>query len=245
MVDTPFRGATTVMATTTDHSAANPDALLSLMQLISPTLPIGAFAYSQGLEMAVELGWVDSEVAMSGWLQGVMNHSLSALEVPVVARLYEAWSQNDVAAVEYWNDFLLASRETAELAEEERQLGRALARLLRDLKVEGAEPWSRKGVVPSLGTMFALAACRWQVSLQDALHGFLWAWCENQVAAAVKLIPLGQTAGQRLLLQVRSEVGGAVSAGLTLKDDEIGQAPFGLSMASAWHENQYSRLFRS
>lgn len=233
------------MAITTEATSAVPDALLSLMQLISPTLPIGAFAYSQGLETAVDLGWVDSEAAMGEWLQGVMPHSLSALEVPLVARLYEAWSHDDALAVAYWNDFLLASRETAELAEEERQLGRALARLLRDLKVEGAEPWSRKGMVPSLGAMFALAACRWQVPLKEALHGLLWAWCENQVAAAVKLIPLGQTAGQRLLLQIRAEVGVAVSAGLSLEDDEIGQAPFGLSMASAWHENQYSRLFRS
>lgn len=240
-------GAIMVMAITTEATAldANGDALLSLLQLISPTLPIGAFAYSQGLETAVDRGWVTSEAAMGEWLHGVMHHALSALEVPLLARLYHAWQQEDVAEVEYWNRFLLASRETAELAEEERQLGRALARLLRDLEVAGAEPWSRSGTEPTLTAMFALAAWRWQIPLHDALRGFLWMWCEGQVAAAVKLIPLGQTAGQRLLLKVRREVAAAVNAGMACRDDEIGQAPFGLSMASAWHENQYSRLFRS
>jgi urease accessory protein len=245
MAATPFRGEVIPMAITTEAAATAADALLSLMQLVSPALPIGAFAYSQGLETVIERGWVESEEAMAEWLHGVMSHSLSALEVPVLVRLYAAWQQNDEVTVEQWNDFLLASRETAELAEEERQLGRALARLLRDLNVDGAEPWSRRGKEPTLGAMFALAACRWQVPLADALRGFLWAWCENQVAAAVKLIPLGQTAGQRLLLQVRSAIAPAVAAGMALADDEIGQAPFGLSMASAWHESQYSRLFRS
>ena len=219
-------------------------ALLRLLQLTSPTLPIGAFAYSQGLEYAVQAGWVHDESSARAWIIGVMREGVARLDVPVLARLYRGWSVNDAAALDYWSAYLRASREAAELREEDRQLGMALARLLRDLEIAEAVPWLTRPQA-SLATLFALAAVRWDISLRDAANGYLWSWTEAQVAAAVKLVPLGQTAGQRILSHAVLEIPAATAAGLTLSDDEIGYAAPRLAIGSALHESQYSRLFRS
>lgn len=219
-------------------------ASLRLWQLISPALPIGAFAYSQGLEYAVEEGWVKNEETTAQWIIGLINHSLSALDVPILARLYEAWQTNDIEKVMYWNHYLQASRESHELLTEDRQIGCALKQLLHDLEIPRVSHWPEKAQ-PSFATMFALAASHWGVTLDETCQGFLWSWSENQVAAAIKLIPLGQTAGQRILSQVVDEIPQAVERGLHLIDEEIGVAAHGLGIASALHETQYTRLFRS
>jgi urease accessory protein len=221
------------------HSAS-----LRLWQLISPTLPIGAFAYSQGLEYAVEEGWISDEEAAAQWIIGLVNHSLSALDIPILSRLYNAWLANDMEKVVYWNNYLQASRESRELLIEDRQIGSALKQLLCDLELEQAKQWP-ESEQPSFATMFALAASHWRVSLNETCQGFLWSWSENQVAAAIKLIPLGQTAGQRILSRIVDEIPQAVERGMRLSDDEIGIAAHGLGIASALHETQYTRLFRS
>ncbi len=93
--------------------------------------------------------------------------------------------------------------------------------------------------------MFALAARRWNVPLAAAAQGFAFAWAEAQVSAAVRVIPLGQSAGQRILAAAAATIPGAVARALSLPPDEIGAASPRLALASAWHETQYSRLFRS
>ncbi len=221
------------------HSAS-----LRLWQLISPTLPIGAFAYSQGLEYTVEEGWVSDEETAAQWIIGLINYSLSALDIPVLSRLYNAWLANDMEKVVYWNNYLQASRESKELLIEDRQIGSALKQLLCDLEFVQAKQWP-ESEQPSFATMFALAASHWRVSLNETCQGFLWSWSENQVAAAIKLIPLGQTAGQRILSRIVDEIPQAVERGLRLSNDEIGIAAHGLGIASALHETQYTRLFRS
>lgn len=218
--------------------------LLRLLQLTSPALPIGAFAYSQGLEYAVQAQWVHDETSAQAWILGVMREGVARLDVPVLARLYRAWSVNDEDALDYWSAYLRASREAAELREEDRQLGMALARLLRDLEIAEAAPWLTRPQA-NLATLFALAAVRWNISLRDAANGYLWSWTEAQVAAAVKLVPLGQTAGQRILSRAVLEIPAAAAAGWSLSDDEIGYAAPRLAIGSALHESQYSRLFRS
>ncbi|WP_455222290.1 urease accessory protein UreF [Kaarinaea lacus] len=219
-------------------------ATLRLWQLISPALPIGAFAYSQGLEYAVEEGWVNNEETATRWIVGLINHSLSALDIPILARLYKGWLAGDIENVIYWNKYLQASRESKELLAEDRQIGAALNQLLRDLEIAQANLW-RETEQPSFVTMFALATSHWRVTLSEACQGYLWSWSENQVAAAIKLIPLGQTAGQRILSQIVDEIPQAVEHGLQLTDDQIGMAVHGLGIASALHETQYTRLFRS
>jgi urease accessory protein len=224
----------------------NPQAdlrLMRLMQLVSPTLPVGAFAYSQGMEWAIEIGWVANARQAGQWIQGVLRNGQARLDIPLLARLYRAWQNRDPAAFEYWNRFLAASRGTSELQQEERYMGQALHRLLCSLSPEQMTDMTCPA--PSFTAMFAVAACNWHIGIDIAGAGLLWAWAENQVAAAVKLVPLGQTQGQILLMQLAEKIPGAVKDGLALATEEIGTATPALSMASVKHETQHTRLFRS
>jgi urease accessory protein len=214
---------------------------LRLLQLCSPALPIGAFAYSQGLEHAVEAGWVRDEDSARGWILGLLEESLARLEVPVLARLLAAFRDGDDAAARRWNDFVLACRGSAELRAEEERLGSALGRLLVTLGVAGADGWA----APSHLAMFALAAARWEIAAPDAAGGYLFAWAENQVGAASRLVPLGQSAAQRILSGAVERIPGAVARGLALADDDVGFCAPGQAIAAALHEGQYSRIFRS
>ncbi len=239
----PTMNTVTIIITMTETpNAQNAMAQFRLWQLISPALPVGAYAYSQGLETAVEEGWVTDESSAAEWISGILVNSLIRADIPIFVRLYDAWQEDDLKAVNDWNAIMLAMRESAELQQEDRQLGRALARLLIDL---GCEKAALNRLCCAFVTQFSLAAVNWQIPLVDAARGYLWAWCENQVAAAVKLVPLGQTSGQRLLGRLMLVISEHLDAGLKLNDDEIGGVLPGLVMASAWHETQYSRLFRS
>lgn len=222
----------------------DPAVLPRLLQLCSPALPVGAYAYSQGLESAVEHGWVHDQATAGAWILGLLNHTVRRLDLPVFARLYGAWDVEDADAVRRWNARLYASREAVELQREDQHLGAALARLLADLGVAEAAPW-RNAPRVCFATLFSLAAVQWAIPLPEAATGYAWAWAENQVAAATRLIPLGQTAGQRLLIAAAPVITIAVTEGSQLADDEIGAAAPGLALAGALHETQYSRLFRS
>lgn len=219
--------------------------LLRLMHLVSPALPIGAFAYSQGLEGAVERGWIKDEHELLAWLCGLLRHPLRHQDAPALLRLHAAWDADDLDAVARWNAWLYACRETRELRAEDQHLGHALARLLAGLGVAGAEPWCAGGTRACFATLFALAAVRWQVAPQAAAQGYLWAWAENQVTAATRLLPLGQSATQRILAALLPEIAACAAAAGALPDDELGASAPGLALASAGHETQYSRLFRS
>ncbi len=231
-----------------DWEADSGLAQVRLFQMISAGLPIGAFAYSQGLESAVERGWVGNADTASQWIAGVLTHSVASLDVPVIGRMYQAWQVTDAPRLYRWNAFLIACRDTAELRAEERHLGEALARLLSSLEVPQAASWWGGGAQAgntSYAAMFTLAATRWNIPLLPAVRGYVWTWLENQVAAAVKLVPLGQSQGQRMLASLASSIPEVVERGLSLDDDEIDATVPGLFMASALHESQYTRLFRS
>jgi len=225
-------------------ASIEPLALLRLMQLVSPALPIGAFNFSQGMEYAIEAGWISSEEGAHRWIEGVAQRSVGSMDLPMLARLYRAWSDGDAARARALSRELIASRETFELREEDRHLGRALARVLAGLGMQEAESWQRSDD-STQAALFALAAVRSGVPLTAACTGYLWAWCENQVLAAVKLLPLGQSAGQRVLEKLRLVIPGICGTALALQDEEIGVATAGLGIASSRHETQYTRLFRS
>lgn len=250
MLTTTTTTTTTAITMPTESAAlgSQPDlALLGLMQLVSPALPIGAFAFSQGLESAFELGWVNDEQTLAEWLSGVLEDGLTRCELPVIARLYTAFMQHDSAAITQWDDWLSATRETAELAAEDSRLGASLKRLLGSLDLlpsEGLLPPSLP-VQPGYVTLFAFTAHARGVSIRQALIGFGWAWLENQLAVACKALPLGHTAAQRIIEQLRSPLVSAVDEALTLDDHDLGPVLPGLALASALHETQYSRLFRS
>ena len=221
----------------------DPQALLRLCHLVSPALPVGAYAYSQGLEFAVEAGWVHDEASALDWLQGLSSHGVGTLDLPILSRLHRAWCLDDTAMLAYRNAQLLAARETAETRAQERHLGRSLAQVLVQLKIRTELDWLERSA--AFATLFSLAAVRWEIPKADTLSAYLWAWSENQVLAAVKLVPLGQSAGQRLLHRLTAAMPGLIEHGLTLSDAAIGVSTPSQALASALHESQYSRLFRS
>ncbi len=219
-------------------------ALLRLLQLVSPGLPIGAYCYSQGLERAVDDGWISNADDADAWIGGVMEHSLTHIDLPLLARLYDAWACGNMEKVDYWSKMLIACRETAELRAEDRQTGQALARLLDSLAIADMQLWLRKPEA-TLATLFAFSAVHAGIPRRETAIGYLWTWLENQVLCAVKLVPLGQVAGQRLLMNLAEKIPTLVDKALTIADDDIGGSAFGLALASSRHEMQYSRLFRS
>ena len=216
-------------------------ATLRLWQLISPTLPVGAYSYSQALEYVIECGTVRDEPSTLAWLRELLHHGVAALDLPVLLRVHRAWTLGDATAVAKLSRELEARRDTGELRFEDMAMGGALTQLLAKL---GESLPSGAPRLP-FASAFAVACANWRIPEKDACAGFAWAWCESQIAAAVKLVPLGHTAGQRLLLALGAEIGAAVAAGAALDDDDIGVTLPGLAIASALHETQYTRLFRS
>jgi len=219
-------------------------ALVRLLQLASPTLPVGAYSYSQGLEAAVEAGLVKDAASAGRWIGEVLLLSVATLEAPLVARLVEAFAAGDLAAAGRWNDEFLASRESAELRAESAQMGYSLRRLARELAVEAAGALEEFDEV-SYPAAFAAVAVAWGIAREDAVAAYLWAWLENQAMAAVKAVPLGQTDGQRLLLALGDRLPAHARAALEARDEDLANFAPGLALLSSRHETQYSRLFRS
>lgn len=252
-----------------------------LLQLASPALPVGAFSYSQGLEWTVEAGLVRDEASALRWISDVLQLSLARFELPLLHALLQAWEQDDVAQARQLDASYRASRESAELLAETLQMGHSLRRLLDDLPGFPAE---RRAVLatfeqPSYALVWSAAAQSWGLDRHAALTTWLWSWAENQVMAALKSVPLGQAAGQRLLLALgeqlptlleaippwhavalepmpwlMGEASDATSQHHTTAHDASdahhSDAPLnnfapGFAIASARHETQYSRLFRS
>ena len=217
-----------------------PRALTRLLQLSSPALPVGAFAYSQGLESAVALGWIADESSASAWLVGTLHHGIARLDVPVLARLHRAVAAEDSVAFSRWCDLLLASRESRERREEDVEMARALGRLLTDQGVARCE-----GEDLPFAAAFAQGAVAFDIPLDESLIGFTFSWAEGQVGALCRLGELGQLAAQRVLATVGEVIPSAVSRAKSLPDAEIGACLPGLALGAALHETQYSRLFKS
>lgn len=218
--------------------------MLRLLQLSSPALPIGAFAYSQGLEQAALLGWITDEASAAGWIRGIVTQVMPRLDVPLLAHSYRAWARGDLAQVRTLSRFLHACRESAEFAAEDRHLGAALARVLHGIGVALAEPWIADPDA-TFATCFALAAVHFEIPLSSAAQALLFTWLENQVAAATRLLPIGHIAAQRIVSQLLGSIPSAAERALELPLEEVGFLAPGLALASALHETTYSRLFRS
>lgn len=222
-------------------------ALLSLLQLASSTLPVGAYSYSEGLEWLVELGVIESRSTLNQWLVQELRYGAVRLEAAVMRRGYEAIAQADLDRLVYWNHWLSAARETEELRSQSWQMGRSLLRLFLDLQLETAVmlPKDLQGEGCNFGIAFAIVAAHWQIDLQAALLGYLHSWATNLLSAGIKLIPLGQTAGQQLLQSLQPQIIQAAEEIIALPDDRLDSCGWGLTIASMNHETQYSRLFRS
>lgn len=219
--------------------------LLTALQLSSPALPIGGFAYSQGLEWAIEEGTVCDYTSAQSWITDMLHLSLGRQELVLWRACYQAAAANELRHLSDLNSRIYALKETAELRQETTQMGQSLARLFpiwgdaqRLSNIPLSRPWTYSAAHASL------CAC---VGLNESLGmtSFTWSWCENQVLTAIKHVPLGQTDGQRLLHGLHAEIQVAIRKAQGLELSEMGSALFGLAIASARHETQYSRLFRS
>lgn len=222
-------------------------ALLHLLQLASPSLPVGAYSYSQGLEAALERGQVHDQPSARGWIVEMLHEVVARFEAPLFWRLLHAFAARDAAAVEVWTERFIAARDTAEFRAETIQMGYSLAKLATDLQIADDDLLALLHAQPEvpLPTALAFAAVALDVPYDAALLGMLFSWTENQVLVCVKSVPLGQVAGQRLLLSLRPELEAAAQTSMHLPDDKLSNWAPGLSLLSMQHEVQYSRLYRS
>lgn len=223
-------------------------ALLKLIYLVSPALPVGAYAYSQGQEYAVDAGWLKTNNELENWIQSLMENALVNLDLPCLYRLYTAWNNKNYERVTYWNQYVLASRETSELLLEDEQMGQALSRLLDSID----ENYNEELLLEifqeneiSFISLFAYCGVLWSIPINELMYGFVAAWLENQVAAATKAIPLGQTQAQKIILNQHDSIPACIKQAQNISDEDIGLSLPGLAIASSKHERQYSRLFRS
>ena len=223
-----------------------PLALVRLLQIASPALPVGSYSYSQGLEAAVESRGVHDACSAERWLGDLLDHVLPQGELAVLARLVRA-VPDDFAAFAHWHGWWRAARETRELRAETEQMGGAMVAWMRGTATlsPALDDWPARAAPLTWPGAYALACHHDGLGAAEGLTAYAFAWLENQVLAAIKLVPLGQSAGARLLRGLAGRIPAAVEAALALGDDDVASFAPGLALACARHETQYSRLFRS
>ncbi|NUZ06950.1 urease accessory protein UreF [Piscinibacter koreensis] len=223
-------------------------ALLQLIWLASPALPVGGFSYSEGLERAIDAGHVSDEAGAAAWLVDQLHLVAARSDLPLLAAAFAAWRRGDHAEIAALNGWFASTRDSAESAQQAAQMGRSLAAWLHglDAGAPGLDALRSLEPAPQWPVAFALCAARIEsVGPRDALLACAFGWAENMVQAAVKAMPLGQAAGQRLLAALAREIPAAVEHALALAAAERQAFAPMLGVLSAQHEAQYSRLFRS
>jgi urease accessory protein len=236
---------TASMDTSTTATATSTDAaLLRLVWLASPALPVGGFSYSEGLEPAVEAGLVHDEASAGEWLAQQLHASLARSDLAVVARAVEAARVHDAARLARLDAWVRQTRETGELRQQTEQMGRSLVEWMKSLGDAPDLRWTAASN-PTYPVAFAIAAAGSEASLRHITLAYAFGWSENMMQAAIKSVPLGQSAGQRILARLAREIPAAVDQALALADEERQAFTPMLAILSAQHETQYSRLFRS
>lgn len=227
----------------------SPASFLQLMWLASPALPIGGFSYSEGLEAGVNAALVGNEAEAADWIAEQLQLSQARGDMAVLAQAMQAWQRDDRARVVALNAWVLQTRESSELRLQAEQMGRSLVAWLQNRHADDAQALA---LVNWLATQdasyplaFALAAHLAGAGPRDALLAYAFGWAENMVQAAIKSVPLGQSAGQRILARLAQAIPGAADHALALGDDQRQAFSPMLAILSARHEHQYSRLFRS
>jgi urease accessory protein len=234
---------------TIDVSATAPSitpALIQLIWLASPALPIGGFSYSEGLEAAIDHGWVHDEHSAADWLIEQLHLTQSRGDMAVLGQMIAAWQGQDHARLEALSQWVHATRESAELRLQSEQMGRSMLEWLRNQEALDANTIAMcNRWVPTYPLMFALALSRTGAPLEQCLQAYAFGWAENMVQAAIKSVPLGQNSGQRILTKIAQHIASAVIHALQVTDDTRQAFSPMLAILSAKHETQYSRLFRS
>jgi urease accessory protein len=225
---------------------AAPSALLQLIWLASPALPIGGFSYSEGLEAAIEQGLVYHEASATDWVVDQLHLTQSRGDMAVMAQAIPAWQVMDIARLQALNDWVMSTRETAEMRLQAEQMGRSLLDWLRNLhQASDAQLQCCAQLPPTYPLAMALALSLANAPLDQALQAGAFGWAENMTQAALKAVPLGQSAGQRMLARLAREIPQAVQTALHLNDEDRQAFSPMLAILSSRHETQYSRIFRS
>ena len=223
-----------------------PTGLLQLIWLASPALPIGGFSYSEGLEAAIEQGLVHNEKSATDWVVDQLHLTQSRGDMAVMAQAIPAWQCMDTQRLQALNDWVMATRETAEMRLQAEQMGRSLLDWLRNLQqASEAQLQCCAQLPPTYPLAMALALSLAQAPLDQALQAVAFGWAENMTQAALKAVPLGQSAGQRMLARLAREIPVAVHTAMHLNDEDRQAFCPMLAILSARHETQYSRIFRS
>ncbi|AFZ37465.1 Urease accessory protein ureF [Stanieria cyanosphaera PCC 7437] len=228
------------------------ETILSLLQLTSPSLPLGAYSYSEGLESLITQGAISTADSLALWLKRELNYGAIRLEAAIMLRAYFSLKVGDVQALDDWNSWSSAAKESSELRYQSWQMGTSLLRLLREL-----QPQTDKKLLPieqlvqifgrqcNYCVAFGIGAACWQLSSENALLGYLQSWTANLISVGVRVIPFGQTKGQKLLFQLNQDIVKATTTIISLSDDDLCNCSFGLGLASMTHQHQHVRLFRS
>lgn len=220
--------------------------LLQLIWLASPALPVGGFSYSEGLEAGVDRAGVATESIAADWLSDQLHLSLARGDLAVIAQAIPAWRSKDLVRVKALNDWVLQTRETSELRLQAEQMGRSLLEWLRNHQsISDAHLQACAQLPPTYPVAFALAASPLDAGVPDCLTAYAFGWAENMMQAALKSVPLGQSAGQRILARLAAEIPAAIHTALGLSDNDRQAFSPMLAILSSQHETQYSRLFRS
>lgn len=222
--------------------------LLLLLQLCNSSLPLGAYSYSEGLETLVEKKLIIDSQDLKYWLLNELKYGSIRVESAMIVRSYYSYQQQKLEDLLYWNNWFSASRETSELRQQSWQMGKSLLRLINSFEPDNLFLQTVINNLKSSGNysiVFGVITAHWQIEIENVLLGYLHNWLNNLVNVGVKLIPLGQTEGQKLLLNFNQEITEQLTNILSLKDDELSSCSWGLSLASMNHEQLYSRLFRS
>lgn len=221
--------------------------MVDALHLASASLPVGGFAYSQGLEQAHASGLVQNRVQAAQWIRDALLLVQARQDLPLWLACHDAATQRQWEILEQHARALVALRESAEFRLESQQMGYSLMQLYPQWLSAEQMPCHRlleilaRNYTAAHATLAALRAMPWPVGLT----AYVWSWLESQVMSAVKILPLGQRDGQWLFHEARSWVAQAVQGARDVDVNTAGTAAFGLALLSTRHETQYSRLFRS
>lgn len=221
--------------------------LLTLLQLSSPALPVGAYSYSEGIETLAAKGTIATASDLLHWLSQELKWGSIRIETAIAGGVYEVVSQQNFEQIDHWNQWLSAFRETEEMRSQSWQMGRSLLRLFNDLEPELSAqfPKAIRAADCNFAIAYGLVAQAWQISWDEAAIAFLHSWAANLISAAVRAVPLGQTEGQRTLRQLAEPMQTAQGEIAAITDADLMACNWGVSLASMQHEALYSRLFRS
>ncbi len=217
--------------------------LYRLLSWLSPSFPVGAFAYSHSLEYAVESGQVTDRNGLIDWIETVLLFGSGRVDGVLFREVYLATRKQDWDALDDMAELGAAFQPTSEIALESRSQGDAFLTATRNAWPSSALDRLAGGAVYPVAVGLACAAHG--IDLLDGLGGYFHGFASNLVSAGVRLIPLGQSDGQLALAALEPIVAEAAAQAMTIPLENIGSAAPMLDLQSIHHETQYSRLFRS